>query len=52
MENEIFTQVIDMDPMVAEQVVQNADGTYTIFLNAKLSWKELCLPIIMQKRIF
>ena len=29
--------MIDMDVMVSEQVIQNADGTYTIFINSRLS---------------
>lgn len=32
---DINVQVIDMDTMIAEQVVSNSDGSYTIFLNAK-----------------
>lgn len=33
----INTQVIDMDNYVCEQVVANADDSYTIFINARLS---------------
>lgn len=43
MDDDIFTQILDMDPMVTEQVVRNVDGTYTIFLNAKLSWERIML---------
>lgn len=37
MSNEVFIQVIDMDTMVHEQVISNADGSYTILLNSRLS---------------
>ncbi len=30
-------QILDMDTMVPEHLVKNADDTYTIFLNARLS---------------
>lgn len=33
----INTQVIDMDNYVCEQVIANADDSYTIFINARLS---------------
>ncbi len=39
----IFTQVIDMDTAIAEHVVKNKDDTYTIFLNARLSWERILL---------
>lgn len=35
--NNINTKLIDMDCLVSEQVVQNKDDSYTIFLNARLS---------------
>ena len=34
---DINVQIMDMDTMVPEQLVKNADDTYTIFLNARLS---------------
>ena len=34
---DINVQLMDMDTMVPEQLVKNADDSYTIFLNAKLS---------------
>ena len=37
MAENINIQMIDMDVMIPEQVVQNPDGSYTIFLNARLS---------------
>ena len=37
MAEDINIQMIDMDVMIPEQVVQNPDGSYTIFLNARLS---------------
>lgn len=36
---DINTQVIDMDVLVGEQVVKNKDDSYTIFLNARLSYE-------------
>lgn len=39
----IFTQVIDMDTAISEQVVKNSDDTYTIFLNARLAWEKIML---------
>ena len=30
-------QILDMDTMVPEHLVKNADDSYTIFLNARLS---------------
>lgn len=35
--NDIFVQIISMDPLVKEQVVENPDGTFTIFINDYLS---------------
>lgn len=32
--------MIDMDTMVHEQVINNSDGSYTIFLNSRLSYDE------------
>ncbi len=37
--NDVFTQVIEMDTGVAEHVVKNKDDSYTIFLNARLSYE-------------
>ena len=34
---DINVQILDMDTMVPEHLVKNADDTYTIFLNARLS---------------
>lgn len=34
---DINVQIIDMDVMIPEQVTRNADGSYTIFLNARLT---------------
>lgn len=34
---DVNVHVIDMDTMVEEQVVKNDDGSYSIFLNARLS---------------
>lgn len=34
---DINVQIMDMDTMVPEHLVKNADDTYTIFLNARLS---------------
>lgn len=39
----IYTQVIDMDTSITEQVIKNSDDTYTIFLNARLSWERIML---------
>lgn len=35
--NEINVHLMDMDTMLPEHLVKNDDGTYTIFLNARLS---------------
>lgn len=34
---DINTIFIDMDTLIAEQIVKNTDDSYTIFLNSKLS---------------
>ena len=34
---EINVQIMDMDTMIPEHLVKNADDSYTIFLNARLS---------------
>ena len=34
---DINVQLMDMDTMIPEHLVKNADDTYTIFLNARLS---------------
>lgn len=33
----INVQILDMDAKIPEQLVKNADDSYTIFLNARLS---------------
>ena len=33
----INVQILDMDTMIPEHLVKNADDSYTIFLNARLS---------------
>lgn len=35
--DDINIQIIDMDVMIPEQISRNADGSYTIFLNARLT---------------
>lgn len=40
MEN-INVQLINMDTKIPEQLVKNADNSYTIFLNARLSQESL-----------
>lgn len=35
--DEINVQIIDMDVMIPEQITRNSDGSYTIFLNARLT---------------
>lgn len=35
----IFVYFINMDTGVTEQVIKNKDGTYTIFLNARLTYE-------------
>lgn len=34
---DINVQIMDMDTMVPEHLIKNADDSYTIFLNARLS---------------
>ena len=34
---DINVQILNMDTMIPEHLVKNADDTYTIFLNARLS---------------
>ena len=34
---DINVKILDMDTMVPEHLVKNADDTYTIFINARLS---------------
>ena len=41
MNNDIFVRYLDMDVNVSEHVIQNPDGSYTIFLNSRLSWERL-----------
>ncbi len=36
---EVYIKVIDMDTCIKEQVTQNHDGSYTIFLNARHSFE-------------
>ena len=38
---DLNVQLIDMDVMIPEQVVKNSDGSYTVFLNARLSHDRL-----------
>ena len=35
--NYINVQILDMDTKIPEQLVKNADDSYTIFINARLS---------------
>lgn len=39
MSNDIFVRYLDMDVCVSEQVIQNPDGSYSIFINSRLSWE-------------
>ncbi len=39
----INVQIIDMDVMIPEQITQNPDGGYTIFLNARHTQKNRAL---------
>lgn len=39
MHTDINVKVIDMDVMIPEHLVQNADSSYTIFLNARHSYE-------------
>lgn len=39
MNNDIFVRYLDMDVSVSEHIVQNPDGSYTIFINSRLSWE-------------
>lgn len=44
MNNPLLTEAIgvyflDMDTLVEEQIVFNEDGSFSIFLNARLSWE-------------
>lgn len=41
MDETINVQIIDMDLMIPEQVTKNADGSYTIFLNARFTQERL-----------
>lgn len=41
MNNDIFVRYLDMDVNVSEHIVQNSDGSYTIFLNSRLSRERL-----------
>ena len=34
---DVNTILIDMDVMIPEQVVENPDGTYSIFINSRLN---------------
>lgn len=40
MSNDVFVQYLNMDTMIKEHVFANADGTYTIFINARLCREE------------
>ena len=35
---DVNTFLIDMDVLVPEQIVQNSDGSYSIFINSRLSY--------------
>lgn len=35
--DDVFVYIIQMDPLVKEQVVKNPDGTFSIFINDYLS---------------
>ena len=37
---EVNTILIDMDVMIPEQVVENPDGSYSIFLNSRLTHEQ------------
>ena len=39
--SEINVQLLDMDTKIPEHLVKNEDGSYTIFLNARLSQENL-----------
>ena len=34
---DIGVHIIDMDPMIREHVISNEDGSFSIFLNAKMN---------------
>lgn len=34
---DVNTFLLDMDVLIPEQIVQNSDGSYTIFINSRLS---------------
>lgn len=36
---DIQVKLIDMDPMIKEQVVLNSDDSYTIFINSRLTYE-------------
>ena len=49
---DIMVFIINMDTKVKEQITENADGSYSIFLNAKLSQdqyanKDICFIILI-----
>lgn len=35
----VNVKLLDMDVMIREQVIRNSDGSYTIFLNSRLTWE-------------
>lgn len=37
--SDIFVRYLDMDVNVSEHVIQNPDGSYTIFINSRLTWE-------------
>ncbi len=36
---DINVQLLDMDTKIPEQLIQNSDDSYTLFINAKLSYE-------------
>lgn len=40
MNDDVFVQYIDMDTLIKEHVFANADGSYTIFINARLNMEQ------------
>lgn len=35
----VNVKLLDMDVMIREQVIRNSDGSYTIFLNSRITWE-------------
>jgi hypothetical protein len=38
--DDVFVYILDMDPLIREQVVANNDGTYSVFINDYLSQEQ------------